>query len=79
DFFGAGRILGLPVSIWILIALALLSAYVARSTPIGRHIFAVGGNERAALMSGIRVDVLKIFVSRKEGETAPEGSADGIR
>lgn len=40
--------LGLPVSIWILIVLALLAAYVAHSTPIGRHIFAVGGNERAA-------------------------------
>ena len=62
DFFGAGRILGLPVSIWILIVLALAAAYVARSTPIGRHIFAVGGNERAARMSGIRVDVVKIFV-----------------
>jgi erythritol transport system permease protein len=62
DFFGAGRILGLPVSIWILIILALLAAYVARSTPIGRHIFAVGGNERAARMSGIRVDTVKMFV-----------------
>ncbi|MGR9423981.1 ABC transporter permease [Rhizobium leguminosarum] len=62
DFFGAGRLLGLPVSIWILIVLALLAAYVARSTPIGRHVFAVGGNERAARMSGIRVDVVKIFV-----------------
>jgi erythritol transport system permease protein len=62
DFFGAGRILGLPVSIWILIFLALIAAYVARSTPIGRHIFAVGGNERAARMSGIRVDLVKIFV-----------------
>jgi erythritol transport system permease protein len=62
DFFGAGRVLGLPVSIWILIVLALVAAYVARSTPIGRHIFAVGGNERAARMSGIRVDLVKIFV-----------------
>ncbi|MGO8536020.1 ABC transporter permease, partial [Rhizobium ruizarguesonis] len=35
---------------------------VARSTPICRHIFAVGGNERAARMSVIRVDVVKIFV-----------------
>jgi erythritol transport system permease protein len=62
DVFGAGRMLGLPVSIWILIVLALIAGYVARSTPIGRHIFAVGGNERAARMSGIRVDVVKIFV-----------------
>lgn len=61
-FLGAGRILGLPVSVWILVILALAAAYVARSTPLGRHIFAVGGNERAARMSGIRVDLVKIFV-----------------
>lgn len=38
DVFGAGRLFGLPVSIWILIVLALIAAYVSRSTPIGRHI-----------------------------------------
>ena len=61
-FLGAGSILGLPVSIWILIVVALGAAYVARSTPLGRHIFAVGGNERAAALSGIRVNRVKMFV-----------------
>jgi erythritol transport system permease protein len=61
-FLGSGLILGLPVSIWILIVVALAAAYVARSTPLGRQIFAVGGNERAARMSGIRVDRVKMFV-----------------
>ncbi|PDT82630.1 ABC transporter permease [Sinorhizobium sp. BJ1] len=61
-FLGSGRLLGLPVSIWILIVVALAAAYVAKCTPIGRHIFAVGGNERAARMSGIRVDRVKMFV-----------------
>lgn len=61
-FLGSGLILGLPMSIWILVVMALAAAYVARSTPIGRHIFAVGGNERAARMSGIRVDRVKMFV-----------------
>lgn len=61
-FFGAGSILGLPVSIWLLIVVALGAAYVARYTPLGRQIFAVGGNERAARMSGIRVDRVKMFV-----------------
>jgi erythritol transport system permease protein len=59
---GAGRLLGLPVVIWILIAVALAAAYVARFTPLGRHIFAVGGNERAAALSGIRVGRVKMFV-----------------
>ncbi|MCW0000205.1 ABC transporter permease [Pararhizobium sp. YC-54] len=61
-FLGSGRIVGLPVSIWILIVVALAAAYVAKYVPIGRQIFAVGGNERAARMSGIRVDRVKMFV-----------------
>ncbi len=59
---GAGRLLGLPVVIWILVAVALAAAYLARYTPLGRHIFAVGGNERAAALSGIRVTRVKMFV-----------------
>jgi erythritol transport system permease protein len=62
DVLGSGRLLGLPVSIWILIVLALAAAYLARCTPLGRHIFAVGGNERAAGLSGIRVSRVKMFV-----------------
>ena len=42
--------------------MALAAAYVARFTPLGRHIFAVGGNERAAALSGIRVARVKMFV-----------------
>ncbi|MGU3399741.1 ABC transporter permease [Brucellaceae bacterium D45D] len=61
-FLGSGSILGLPVSVWILIVVALGAAYVARYTPLGRQIFAVGGNERAARMSGIRVNRVKMFV-----------------
>ncbi|TPL74391.1 ABC transporter permease [Mesorhizobium sp. B2-3-13] len=61
-FLGAGRLLGLPVSIWILIVMALGAAYLARYTPLGRHIFAVGGNERAARISGVRVNMVKMFV-----------------
>jgi erythritol transport system permease protein len=59
---GAGRLLGLPLAIWILILVALAAAYLARFTPLGRHIFAVGGNERAAALSGIQVARIKLFV-----------------
>lgn len=61
-WLGAGRILGLPVSVWLLIVVALAAAYFARFTPLGRHIFAVGGNERAARISGVRVNLVKMFV-----------------
>ncbi|TCU20164.1 ABC transporter permease [Rhizobium sullae] len=62
SYLGSGSILGLPVSVWMLIAVALAAAYFARYVPLGRHIFAVGGNERAARMSGIRVNRVKMFV-----------------
>ena len=61
-YLGAGRILGLPVSVWLLIVVALGAAYLAKYTPLGRHIYAVGGNERAARISGVRVNFVKMFV-----------------
>lgn len=62
SWFGSGEILGLPSSVWMLVVVALGAAYFARYVPLGRHIFAVGGNERASRMSGIRVNRVKMFV-----------------
>ena len=61
-FIGMGTILGLPVIIWILIGLGLLAHYISRRTTLGRHIYAVGGNERGAALSGVKVDRIKMFV-----------------
>jgi erythritol transport system permease protein len=59
---GAGHLLGVPFSILILIVLALIAAYIAQRTPFGRRVYAVGGNERAASLSGVRVDRVKVAV-----------------
>ncbi|MDV7144848.1 ABC transporter permease [Tropicimonas sp. TH_r6] len=59
---GAGDFLGIPISIWMLIAVGLGAAYVAKRTPLGRHIYAVGGNEKGAGLSGVQVDRVKIAV-----------------
>lgn len=61
-FIGSGSILGIPVSIWLLVFVGLLAAYIAQRTPLGRQIYAVGGNERAAALSGVKVDRTKLFV-----------------
>jgi erythritol transport system permease protein len=61
-WLGTGTIVGVPVSIWILILLGVAAAYIAAKTPLGRHIYSVGGNERAALLSGVRVNRVKMFV-----------------
>jgi len=59
---GAGTFLGLPVQIWMLIAVGIVAAYIAKRTPLGRHIYAVGGNERGAALSGVKVNRVKLFV-----------------
>lgn len=59
---GTGSLFKVPVLILMLIVVALLAAYIARRTPLGRHIYAVGGNERGAALSGVNVDRVKIAV-----------------
>ncbi len=54
--------LGVPLVIWLLIAVGLGAAYLGARTPLGRHIYAVGGNERAAMLSGVKVKQVKFFV-----------------
>jgi erythritol transport system permease protein len=61
-FIGSGTILGLPMVIWILILVGLLAHYISRRTTLGRHIYAVGGNERGAALSGVKVNRIKMFV-----------------
>ncbi|WP_062011810.1 ABC transporter permease [Aureimonas sp. AU4] len=61
-FIGAGSVLGVPVSIWLLVIVGCGAAYLAARTPLGRAIYAVGGNERAAALSGLRVNRTKMFV-----------------
>jgi ribose/xylose/arabinose/galactoside ABC-type transport system permease subunit len=52
----------LPWGIWIAIALALLVAGVLNYTRFGRHLFAMGSNERTARLCGIRVSQRKVVV-----------------
>jgi len=49
------RLLPLPQGVWLTIALACLMVLVMRRTVFGRYIFAIGSNELAARLSGIRV------------------------
>jgi erythritol transport system permease protein len=59
-WIGQGFLLGVPVPVWLMVAIAAVAAVVARRTPFGRHVYAVGGNERAARLSGIRVERVKV-------------------
>jgi erythritol transport system permease protein len=59
---GTGNLLGVPVEVWIMIVVAAVAIVVTTQTPFGRQVFAVGGNERAADLAGIRTNRIKLAV-----------------
>jgi ribose transport system permease protein len=61
-FLGSGRLAGVPTPVWVAAAVIAAFAFVAKKTRTGRYIYAIGGNERAALLSGIRVQRVKVAV-----------------
>jgi len=69
-FLGTGYFLAVPMPVLISMMLALLFFGVTRRTRFGRHLFAVGGNERAALLSGLNVKRIKLGVYTLAGALA---------
>ena len=59
---GAGSMLGVNWSIWIMLLFAVVATFVATRTPFGRRVYALGGNERAAELSGVKVKRVKTIV-----------------
>jgi erythritol transport system permease protein len=59
---GVDSWLGVPVAVWIMVVVAAAAVVVTTRTAFGRRVFAVGGNERAAVLSGIRTNRIKIAV-----------------
>jgi ribose transport system permease protein len=58
-WIGQGMLGPIPVPTIILLAVAAVIHFVLTRTYIGRHIFAMGGNEEAAILVGIRTERLK--------------------
>ncbi len=59
---GAGDFLGINYSIWIMIVFGVVAWFVTTRTPFGRHVYAIGGNERSAELSGVRIKRTKVAV-----------------
>ncbi len=55
---GRRELLGLPLYVYFLALMALIVWYVFEHTPVGRHMFATGGNPEAARLAGLRTDRL---------------------
>ena len=71
NFIGQGEILkvipispplGIPIPVIILAVVAIGAHIMLNNTRFGRHIYAIGGNEQAALISGLNVGRIKIGV-----------------
>ncbi|MDR1427971.1 MAG: ABC transporter permease [Bifidobacteriaceae bacterium] len=52
---GLGRILGVPMGVWIMVVIAVVAFALLSRRPFGRWLYAVGGNARAAELSGVPV------------------------
>ena len=69
-WIGRGSALGLPVAVWIFLAVAAIAFFVLRYTAFGRNIYAVGSNAEAARLSGINVAAVQIGVYTISGMLA---------
>lgn len=54
--------LGIPIAAWIFLLTTVIAYYILKHTVFGVKIYALGGNEKAALISGINTDALKVLV-----------------
>lgn len=53
SFLGDGTLLGIPISLWILAACAVIMHFVLENTKLGRYAFAIGSNSSAAYYAGV--------------------------
>lgn len=69
-FFGRGSLAGIETPILIMITVYALGFVLLHHTATGRYLYAIGGNEEATRLSGIRVSRYKLLVYTLSGTTA---------
>lgn len=72
-FIGSDSLLGIPVPVWLAIIVVLIAVFITRNTRLGRYIYAIGGNEQAAKLSGINIKRVKLIVYSIAGALAALG------
>jgi ribose/xylose/arabinose/galactoside ABC-type transport system permease subunit len=72
-FWGNGRIGHLPVPVFVAAAVVTFTAVVLGRTIFGRRLYALGGNEEAARLAGVRVGGMKLTVYTVMGALAGLG------
>ena len=61
SYLGKGDLLGVPIPVLVMLALAVFSAVLLSKTRFGRYLYAIGGSEDAAVAAGIKVRRVKIL------------------
>ncbi|HEV7857101.1 MAG TPA: ABC transporter permease [Pyrinomonadaceae bacterium] len=88
EYLGKGYIGPVPVQVLIMLLVVAASIFVMRATSFGRYVVAVGGNEAASRLAGIKVHRTKIMVYAISGllagiagliETARLGASDAAK
>ena len=69
-WFGIGRIGNVPVPVIGMFIIYALAWVLLQRTPFGRHVYAIGGNETAARLSGVKTQYVKFAVYVISGLTA---------
>jgi inositol transport system permease protein len=62
NFIGQGDLFGIPVPILLLVLMALVTHVLYSQTKFGKYVYAIGGNEQAARVSGINVGKYKMLM-----------------
>jgi ribose transport system permease protein len=57
---GRDKFLGLGISAWLVVVIAIVLVYVLEHTPLGRRLYATGGSEPVAYLAGVRTGRMKI-------------------
>ena len=71
---GGGQLLGVSNMVWVMILLAIVIGCVLKFTTWGRHLYAIGGNEQAARLTGVPVNRVKMQAYVLSGFTAAVAS-----
>ncbi len=58
---GGGSIWGIPIPIYIFAIVIIFGIFLLHYTKFGRHVYAVGGNEQAAVVSGVNTSIVKFI------------------
>ena len=66
-FIGRGEFLGIPVPVWILLVTFFFFFFLLKKTVLGRKIYAVGSNQKAAAIAGVNINKIKLFVYSVSG------------